>query len=216
MTIAVTGGGVGYDELWEDESGGFAVFTINHSDYTSTHKIRVLPFDGTGAYTAPPAGVEANISETAVNFMTLLKAIYGAATSATFFEVYQTLSGHDGVQPFPYTFTGAYFFAAGTASGGNWPTFVEGGLAGLDTNGGRWQLHLPGPAISVAASFGRFPRASVGSPIQALMDYVDGVANGPVTAAKTAVVSHAGNPISQNLSWLLATNKRLRRHFRVA
>jgi hypothetical protein len=204
--------------IYLDESGGYIQFSISAGGYNSVHKLHVLPFgvSASGVYDAPPAGHEANIGATADNVMALIAGIYDGTAAGAAFAAYQVLPDNTGVQPYPYSFPGTALFTAGTASGSGWPYFVEGTVAGHGIDGSRFQLHLPGPAISVASVFGRFDPASVGSPIAALMSYLTGQTNGPVHAQKTCVVSHAGEPLAAPLAWLLATNKRLRRRARVA
>lgn len=210
--------GSGLGNLYLDESGGFIQYTLTSGGYTSVHKAHVIPFgaSSSGVYNSPGAGVEANLQQTADNLISLIKAVYDASSFGAAIGAYQVFTDNSGVQPYPYSFTTAAAFTAGTASGSPWPFFVDAGITGKSTDGARWQMHLPGPAQSVFSLFGRFAYAGVGSPVQALMDYITGVTNGPVHSAKTAVVAHDGLPIVAPTFALLATNKRLRRRGRVA
>lgn len=216
--IQTTALGTGLGVLYLDESGGYIGFTITASGYTSVHKVRVLPFTAGGAlvYTAGGGGIEANVGQTADNLMALIKPLYDSGASGAVLGVWQVDASNDGAFPTPYTSTGADLFTAGTASGGPQPYWVMMTFAGHGAVGDRWQLHLPGMAASIASTFGRFVNGSTGTALNALQDYLEGKTNGPVHSAKTAIVTHAGEPIQSPTYRLLATNKRLRRRARVS
>jgi hypothetical protein len=218
MTISSESIGSGFGILYEDTSGGFLSLEITHVDYTSTHKFRVRPFgsSSSGVFNAPPSGTTANIGQEADNLATLIAAMYGNTASGAFTEVNQVLTDNTGVQPYPYTFGGGAAFSAGTASGGNGQTFVTNNLVAKGTDGSRWLLMLPGVALSEQLNLGRFPRSGFGTALAALADYLLGVTNGPTHAVKTNVVSHSGVSLAGPIFGISSTNKRLRRHFKVA
>lgn len=218
MTIQTESLGAGLGTLYEDGSGGFLEYTITADGYTSTHKLRVLPFDtvGTGLYTAAPAGTVSGIESEAENIMSLIADVYDTSAFGAVIRAYQTLSDETGVQPYPFSFGGAALFASGTAGTTPWPGFVLATIAGIGTDGSRWQMHLPGPDQSQFSVMGRFNYAGSGSAVQALMDYLTRVSNGPVHAQKTGVVTHSGVQLLAPLASLLSTSKRLRRRFRVS
>jgi hypothetical protein len=201
---------------WEDLSGGELHFSINHGNYTSLHVIRVLPFDSTGTYVSPPASTETNLGQTADNFMALVKACYDNTATGGVYAANQTNSDNLGETPFPYTFGVGAAFGAGTATGANWVTWVAARLVALDGFGGRWQLELPGVSTDGLSTLGRFLVNSSSGPLSDLGKYIGRQTNGPTHAVKSAIVTHAGNPITGGMSIVGDSNQRLRRHFRVA
>lgn len=218
MTIQTTSLGTGEGVEYQDGSGGYVVFTITSSNYTSTHKVHVPPFGGSGSgvYNAPPAGAEANISQTMQNLMALLAPCYDNTALGAAVAVYQVQADGITTQPYPYTFAGATFFNAGTAAGAADPPWNVLTYAGTGTDGSRWQLHLPGMAATIASLTGRFQCGAGGVALNDVCRYLGGVTNGPVVASKTAIVTHSGVPLQNPPFRLYATNKRLRRRFRVA
>jgi hypothetical protein len=217
MTIQTEAESDGSGILYEDTSGGYLALAITSGNYTSLHKLRVLPFDtaGTGLYTSPPSGTVSGIENDAENLASLVAGLYDGASAGAFVKAFQVLSDNTGVQPYPFSFGGSALFGAGTGGGAAWPGFVVGSLAGTGSDGSRWQLHFPGPSNAQFSVFGRFNYAGSGSGVQALMNYLTRASNGPVHAQKTGVVTHSGATIQAPMAALLATNKRLRRRYRV-
>lgn len=214
--VTSLGGG---SELWDDGSGGALVLGITGPDaYTHVHKVHVLPFGsgGSGVYNAPPAGVETNLGQTADNLMALIAACYNADAFGAVQSANQIDAGGDALVPYTYAFGAGAAFAAGTAAGTRWDTWVTARFTGLDTFGGKFSLELPGVSQSVLSRLFRIGIDSATGALKALGDYLSGQTNGGVHAAKTAIVSHAGNPLRTQMFIVGSTNKRLRRHFKVS
>lgn len=217
MTIVVTSEGTGLGDLFLDDSGGAIVFTFAHPAYTSTHKLRVIPFgnSGSGIFNSPPSATTANLSQEADNLVNLIAGCYAADTTITAIAVQQVTNANDGVNPYPYTFTGTVSLA-GTAGGVSQVTYEVHDMVGFSQDGDRWRFQLPGVSSAVTPGLGRVNLTSVTGALNALYKYLTGQTNGPVTAAKTNVVTHSGIPLGTNMDLVISTNKRLRRHFKVA
>lgn len=215
--FASLGSGFGGD--WEDGSGGGIVFQITGPDgYTSFHKVHVLPFgsSSSGVYDSPPASSELNLGQTADNLIALVKALYNTDSFGAVEEAVQIADGGQSVVPYAYSFGAGAAFAAGTASGSRWDTWVTGRLVLKDTFGGKGSLEFPGVSQSVMSRLFRIPFGSISGAFDDLASYITRQTNGPVHAVKTCIVSHAGNPWISTGNLVGSTNKRLRRHFRVS
>lgn len=216
MPITPLSGDVHGDEVWGDFSGGEILFSIVAPSYTSFHIFRVLPFDavGTGLYTAPPAGVVTGIQQDADNLATLIKALYNADTTVSFYAANQVKADHTGVVPYAFIFASSST-VAGTAAGASHavPNVLNFNSRGSD--GSRWRVTFPGYSSTFGSDAVKTPFPVLGGAELALAQYICGVNNGPTHAAKTGLVTHNGVPIAFVGSVTVEMNKRLRRHFRV-
>lgn len=215
MTITPLSGGSGVNTEWGDFSGGEIVFTVTHEGgYVSRHVLRVIPFDNTGTFGAPPAGTTSNLSQEAQNITALLRPLYANTATIAFIAVNQTLAAHTGQAPFAYTFTGTVS-GAGSAAGADLtvPNVIV--LASRGADGSRWRLTLPGASTSVnAGNASKTPFPSLTGAVANLINYLTGQTNGGVVAVKTNVVTHNGVVIQFSPgNSITSTNKRLRRRF---
>lgn len=219
MPITPFGGSAGELETWQDFSGGQLIFTIVAPAGSTTHFLRVSPFDtaGTALYTPAITGGVTGVDQEAQNLTSLIAALYAADTTVTFVGVNQTLVDHSGVAPYAHTYTGTVS-AAGTAGGTSNPVFNVEVLQSRGSDGSRWRLTLPGVSTAIGAGPGGkalWPSYAASS-IRSLIDYLCGITNGPVNAAKTGVVTHNGVPVLKGPGATMnELNKRLRRRFKV-
>lgn len=217
MPITPLSGSGGIDEVWGDFSGGSIVFSFVHPTYTSTHELRVIPFDtaGTGLFTSPPVGSTSGLQQEADNLATLIAALYAADTTISAVFALQTLADHSGQAPYPFSFAGSST-VAGSAGGTSNPVPNVYSLNSRGGDGSRWRLPLPG--VSSATTTGLAGKATWGSfgagPEQNLLKYLAGLTNGPTHAVKSNVVTHNGVQIAFSPGTVTTIiNKRLRRHF---
>jgi hypothetical protein len=207
------------DEVWGDFGGGTLVIGIQHPSYFSTHIVRVLPFDagGGGGYSASPAGSETTVQQTADNIVTLIRALYAADTSVAVVGINRTASDHTGENPYDFDFATTHF-GAGTAGGASLPVPNVLVLSSRGPDGSRWRLTLPGCSNAVStgnATRGRWS-ASPPGPGTDLQKYIGGQTDGPVSALKTAIVTHNGVGVSFTAgNTITGINRRLQRHFKL-
>lgn len=219
MPITPFGGSLGESEAWQDFSGGQLIFTITAPAGSTTHYFRVAPFDtaGTALYSPVITGAVTGADQEAQNLFALLQPLYNADTTIAFVGINQTLNDHSGVAPYAHTYSGTVS-GAGNAAGASLPVYNVEVLQSRGSDGSRWRLTLPGVSSTITAGTGGRALWSgyPASAIRSLVDYLCGITNGPVNAAKSGVVTHNGVAIQKASGATMSElNKRLRRRFKV-